>query len=114
MSKKLKSLNDLSMVYSTHAHEPEFQEIIKNTNYANQIVRVQLDSKLRSGKAVTKIMGLELMENELNELAKSIKQKCGVGGTAKEGTILIQGDHVNKIITLLIAKGFKNTKRTGG
>ncbi|MEO6190267.1 MAG: translation initiation factor [Saprospiraceae bacterium] len=114
MPKKFNNLSDLSMIYSTHAFEPEQEELIKNTNYANQIVRIQLDSKLRGGKAVTKIMGLELMEKDMESLAKELKQKCGVGGSVKENIILIQGDHVNKIIPILIAKGFKNTKRTGG
>ena len=114
MIKKLNNLSDLSMVYSTHAHEPEQQETIKNSHYADQVVRVQLDSRLRGGKAVTRITGLNLMEKEMEALAKELKQKCGVGGSAKEGVILIQGDHVNKIITILIGKGFKNTKRSGG
>jgi len=114
MAKKINSLSDLSMVYSTHKFESETHEIIKNTNYSNQIIRVQLDSKLRGGKSVTKIMGLELMEKEINDLTKELKQKCGVGGTVKDNVILIQGDHVNKIIAILISKGFKNTKRTGG
>lgn len=114
MAKKLNNLSDLSMAYSTHAHEPEMLDMIKNSNYASQVVRVQLDSKHRGGKAATKIMGLQLMATELEKLAKEFKQKCGVGGSAKDGIILIQGDHVEKIISLLIAKGFKNTKRTGG
>ncbi|NOT36254.1 MAG: translation initiation factor [Saprospiraceae bacterium] len=114
MAKKLNNLSDLSMAYSTHSHEPEVQDMMKNSNYSNQVVRVQLDSKLRGGKAVTKVLGLNLMEKELESLAKEFKQKCGVGGSSKEGIIIIQGDHVEKIIALLIAKGFKNTKRTGG
>ncbi len=114
MAKKLNNLSDLSMIYSTHAFEPEQQEIIKNTNYAQQIVRVQLDTKMKGGKAATKILGLQLREDELQSLAREFKQKCSVGGAVKEGIIIIQGNHVDKIITLLIAKGFKNTKRTGG
>ncbi|MEP7195807.1 MAG: translation initiation factor [Saprospiraceae bacterium] len=114
MGKKLNNLNELSLAYSTHAFEPEQQEIIINSNFALQVIRVQLDSKLRGGKAVTKIMGLEIMETEIEKLAKELKQKCGVGGSIKDGVILIQGDHVNKIIPILISKGFKNTKRTGG
>ncbi|MCC6815474.1 MAG: translation initiation factor [Saprospiraceae bacterium] len=114
MAKKLSNLSDLSMAYSTHAHEPEMQEIIKNSNFANQVVRVQLDSKQRGGKAITKVIGLDLMSSELEKLAKEFKQKCSVGGSVKDGIILIQGDHVDKIITLLKDKGFKNTKRTGG
>ncbi len=114
MAKKFNNLSDLSMAYSTHAHEPEMMEIMKNSNYATQVVRVQLDTKHRGGKATTKIIGLELMNSEMEALAKEFKQKCGVGGSSKDGIILIQGDHVEKLIALLISKGFKNTKRTGG
>ena len=113
MGKKFNNLSDLSMVYSTHANEPDAQEIIKDSNYSGQVVRVQLES-IRGGKVVTKIMGLNLMDKEMEGLAKELKQKCGVGGGVKDGLILIQGDHVNKVIPILISNGFKNTKRTGG
>ncbi|HQX44910.1 MAG: translation initiation factor [Saprospiraceae bacterium] len=116
MIKKLNNLSDLGLVYSTHVSNNSDKEddLTEQTSFSSQIVRVQLETKHRGGKAVSKIMGLQLTDDKLEELAKFLKQKCGVGGSVKDGEILIQGDHVKKIIEILIQKGFKNTKRTGG
>ena len=117
MSKNKKITNDLGIVFSTHDSFKSFFEeetSPKVPDPKSHIVRVQLDTKLRAGKSLSKIMGLQLSEEKLEELAKIIKQKCGVGGSVKDNQILIQGDHVVKIINLLIEKGYKNTKRTGG
>jgi translation initiation factor 1 len=116
MVKKFNNLSDLGLVYSTHdsSSQEKAEESTDQISLSTQIVRVQLETKHRGGKAVSKIMGLQLSDDKLEELAKFIKQKCGVGGSVKDGEILIQGDHVKKIIEILIQKGFKNTKRTGG
>ncbi|MCY7330482.1 MAG: translation initiation factor [Saprospiraceae bacterium] len=50
----------------------------------------------------------------MNELAKMLKNKCATGGNAKDGSIIIQGDHRDKVIQLLIALGYKNVKKAGG
>ena len=77
-------------------------------------LRVSLDKKQRKGKAVTLITGFgDLHIDDLKDLAKTLKSKCGVGGAAKDGEIIIQGDHVQKVIGLLRDEGFK-VKRTGG
>lgn len=117
MSKNRKITNDLGFIFSTHdSFKSFFEEEQDATEIAPkaQVVRVQLDTKLKAGKSATKIMGLNLSEEKMNDLTKQLKQKCGVGGSVKEGQIIIQGDHVNKIIGMLIEMGYKNTKRTGG
>lgn len=79
-----------------------------------QVVRVTLDRKQRGGKEVTLIIGLEESEETIKELGSFLKSKCGVGGSAKNGEIIVQGDHREKVIQLLKEKGYTNTKKTGG
>jgi translation initiation factor 1 len=106
----------LGVVYSTNtdfnydkedAGEPD-------TLPANQQkLIVQLDKKNRKGKAVTLVTGFTGSADDLEALGKLLKTKCGVGGTAKDGEILIQGDFREKVMLILAAEGFK-VKRSGG
>jgi len=77
-------------------------------------LRVSLDKKNRKGKAVTLVTGFgDLDMEDVKDLAKILKSKCGVGGVAKNSEIIIQGDHVNKVMDILKKEGFR-VKRSGG
>jgi translation initiation factor 1 len=76
-------------------------------------VRVGLETKGRKGKGVTVISGLPLLPVELNALAKRLKQRCGSGGTVKEGSIEMQGDHRQVMVAELTGLGYR-VKRVGG
>jgi translation initiation factor 1 len=111
-----KDNNRINVVYSTN---PDFQyehdlniepeSIPKN----QQNLRVMLDRKKRAGKAVTLITGYIGKTEELEKLGKFLKTKCGVGGSVKNGEILIQGNFCDKIIQLLTIEEYK-VKRSGG
>ncbi len=80
---------------------------------ASGAVRVSRETKGRGGKTATVIKGLPLNDEQLKTLSKTLKAACGTGGTVKEGEIEIQGDHCEKIMTLLLAQGY-SPKRSGG
>lgn len=107
----------LGVVYSTNSgfkYDKENQAQEPETLPANQQkLIVQLDKKNRKGKAVTLISGFTGSTEDLEVLGKLLKTKCGVGGTAKDGEILIQGDFRDKVMQILAAEGFK-VKRAGG
>jgi len=76
-------------------------------------LKVWLDRKQRAGKVATLISGFEGDEAQLMVLSKMLKNKCGVGGSAKDGEMIIQGDHRDKVIALLTGAGY-NAKKAGG
>jgi translation initiation factor 1 len=108
--------NKVNIVYSTNPDfrfDYESNEEQQTLDPSKQQLKVQLDKKQRAGKAVTLITGFVGTENDLNDLGKMLKSKCGVGGTVKDGEILIQGDHREKIMDILTKAGYK-VKRIGG
>ncbi|MDX2479798.1 MAG: translation initiation factor Sui1 [Desulfuromusa sp.] len=89
------------------AHNPA------NSAKIDGIVRLHRETKGRKGQGVTLITGIPLTGDELKSLAKALKQKCGTGGTIKNGVIEIQGDHRDLLLSLLEDKGWK-VKKSGG
>lgn len=106
----------LNVVYSTNPdfkYEAEENEEQDTLERSKQKLRVQLDRKNRGGKVVTLIAGFIGTEDDLKELGKLLKSKCGVGGSAKDGEIIVQGDFKQKIVELLKKEGYTNTKSVG-
>ena len=103
----------LGMVYSTNPHfdfdtgEGLEQETLPKER---QELRVSIEKAGRGGKVVTLVKGFVGAEADLKALGKLLKTKCGVGGSAKDGEILVQGDHRPKVLQLLLAEGYTRSK----
>ncbi|MEZ5056167.1 MAG: translation initiation factor [Saprospiraceae bacterium] len=115
MSNKKRRDNE-GFVFST---DPDFdfnyeQEEEETLEPSAQVLRILLDRKQRKGKEVTLITGFVGQEDDLKELGKMLKSKCGVGGSVKDGEILLQGDHRDKALKLLLDAGYTKTKKSGG
>jgi translation initiation factor 1 len=113
MSNKNKSRSGI--VYSTN---PDFkpqqeEEHIPALSPNQQDLRVLRDSKQRGGKTVTLVLGFRGSEADLEKLTKLLKTKCGTGGSAKDGEIIIQGDKRDQVMEILLKEGYK-AKKAGG
>lgn len=103
----------LNVVYSTNPdfqYESEDEEVVETLDKEKQNLRVYLDRSHRNGKTVTLIKGFVGIEDDLKELAKVLKTKCGVGGSVKDGEIIIQGDFRTKVVDILLKEGYKKSK----
>lgn len=106
----------LNVVYSTNPqfkYETESADEQESLDPRKQDLRVMLDKKNRGGKAVTLVTGFRGKNDDLYELGKILKTRCGVGGSVKDGEILVQGDFRDRILTILIDLGYK-AKKSGG
>lgn len=113
MSKKDKTR--VNVVYSTNpnfSYENTDEETHETLPPQQQNLKLFLD-RIGGGKLLTRISGFIGTENDLNELTKLLKQKCGVGGNSKDGNILIQGDNRDKLLELLTKTNYK-AKKAGG
>jgi len=112
MSKKKKNKKIVGdILYSTNPDFTyEYEEDIESLPPAEQDLRVWLDKKHRGGKQASVVKGFVGNEDDLKELARLLKTKCGVGGSAKEGEIIIQGDFRDKIVEILKGQGYKVKK----
>ncbi|MGV3761260.1 translation initiation factor [Parapedobacter sp.] len=104
------------IVYSTDEdfafQDTETDEVTTLPN-RQQDLRVMLDRKMRGGKTVTLVKGFVGAAADLEMLGKKLKQKCGVGGSTKDGEIIIQGDFKHRIVQLLLDEGYR-VKPVGG
>ena len=106
----------INVVYSTN---PDFnfqfdeEEEVQTLPNAQQQLYVSIDRKQRGGKEVTLVEGFVGKEDDLKELGKLLKSKCGVGGTVKDNEILIQGNFRDKVFDLLTKEGYRVKKKGG-
>ena len=103
----------LNIVYSTNPNfeyeveeTPEVETLAKD----KQLLRIRLDTKQRRGKAVTLVTGFEGKDDDLDELGKLLRVKCGVGGSSKDGEIIVQGDMRKRVLAILQKEGYKKTR----
>lgn len=103
----------LGMVYSTNpdfAYETHDEAQPETLTPRQQKLRVQIDRRGRNGKTATLITGFVGTDDDLKALAKQLKTHCGVGGSARDGEILIQGDQKTRIVAWLQEAGYTQTK----
>lgn len=113
MAKKLSSLEDLAKIkFENLAPDPE-NYVAPEDEFVPQVLEAHFSNKGRAGKTVTIIKGFEGEAHELKSLAKTLKNAVGVGGTIKNGEILIQGNYRDKLMSLLLDMGHR-VKRVGG
>lgn len=116
--------NDSQLVYSTDGgrtcpacRQPQAactcRQAAKAQPAGDGTARVSREKQGRGGKTVTVVRGLPLGADDLAALGKRLRAACGAGGTAKDGVLEVQGDHAERLVTLLLAEGFK-AKRAGG
>lgn len=105
--KKKMNLSDLGgLVFSTAGAIPQLEQEEIVMAIKDQSLRVWLEKNHRGGKIATVVKGFIGSEESLSELGRTLKTKCGTGGTAKDGEIIIQGDHRDKVVNMLSEMGY--------
>ncbi|MBK8555586.1 MAG: translation initiation factor [Lewinellaceae bacterium] len=113
---KNKTYNDFgSFVFSTNPDfkPPEKEEPEQHSSKSQQNLRIWLE-RHKGNKESTVIKGFEGSDADMAELARTLKSKCASGGNAKNGVIILQGDHRDKVLKLLLDMGYSKTKKAGG
>lgn len=106
----------LGTVYSTDPdfeYETERNDEPETLPAARQELRVWLDRRQRGGKTVTLVRGFVGHDDDLQELGRMLRSRCGTGGAVKEGEILVQGDRRDRVVELLVAAGYTKTRKAG-
>ena len=103
----------VGVVYSTNPdfmYNGDSQEVVPDIPKNRQKIRVNMERAGRGGKTVTIVRGFIAPDDELDALCRLLKQRCGVGGSVKDGEIIIQGDNRQTIVDILKKEGFTQTK----
>ena len=103
----------IGVVYSTnpdYEYSDDSQEEADTLPKNQQKLRLNMERAGRGGKTVTLVKGFVGSDIDINALCKLLKQKCGVGGSVKEGEIIIQGDHRQRLVEILKKEGYTQTK----
>lgn len=114
MAKKKKE--KVNVVYSTNpdfSFEYEEEDTLETLAPEKQVLYVSIDRKQRGGKEVTLVEGFVGTEDDLKDLGKLLKSRCGVGGSAKDGEIIVQGRFKDKVAELLEKEGYRVKKKGG-
>lgn len=116
MAKKNNWKNRDGVVYSTadnFDYQYEHDQVADTLPPQQQNLKVLVDKSGRAGKQVTLVSGFVGASEDLDKLGKLLKSKCGVGGSVKDGEVLIQGDVREKVLQILVKEGYK-AKKSGG
>jgi translation initiation factor 1 len=107
--------NDLGSLFGNLGGSSDSEDADSQNSLAlhKQQVRIWLE-RHKGGKEATVIKGLDMSDDALSDMAKTLKNKCAAGGNAKDGDIIIQGNHRDKVLKLLVDLGYKNAKKAGG
>ena len=103
----------IGVVYSTnpdYEYSDDSQEEADTLPKNQQKLRLNMERAGRGGKTVTLMKGFVGSDEDINALCKLLKQKCGVGGSVKDGEIIIQGDHRQRLVEILKKEGYTQTK----
>lgn len=103
----------LGVVFSTNpgfVFDEEEETVSATLSPSEQKLRVRIEKNGRGGKTVTVVKGFVGTDEDIKSLAKNLKTKCGVGGSVKDGDVIIQGDLKEKVLSLLLAMGYSDSK----